>query len=154
MNLLLTLLSRYWLHIAAAALLGFLVWRGYAAIYDRGARDVQAKWDAQEVKDAAASIEAERRHQAALTAIAEKYEQDKRDAEEANRRLLADLRAGNVRLQDRWAGCVAQAGRSAAELDAAARDREESAARIVQAARDADAQIRGLQDVIRADRRQ
>lgn len=99
-----------------------------------------------------AARQAEQRHAREMAVIAEKYEQDKRAADEAQRKLVTDLRAGTVRLQDRWAGCVSDASRTAAERDAAARDREESAARIVRAARDADDQIRALQDVVRKDR--
>lgn len=100
-----------------------------------------------------AAREAEHKHAQAVAAIAEQYEQDKRAADEAQRKLVSDLRSGTERLQKRWAGCAAEVGRTAAELDAAARDREESAGRIVRAARDADDQIRGLQDVIRQDRK-
>jgi hypothetical protein len=97
--------------------------------------------------------ETEQRHAKSMAAIAEQHEKDKRDAEGAQRALVDALRAGNLRLQDRWAGCVSEAGRTAAELDAAKRDREESAARIIAAADQCDAQNRGLQDVIRADRK-
>lgn len=96
--------------------------------------------------------EAEQRHANEIAAIADKYEQDKRAADEAQRKLVSDLRAGTVRLQKRWSGCVSGSASTAAELDAAARDREESAARAVRAARDADDQIRALQDVVRKDR--
>ena len=115
-----------------------------------------AKWAAAaaeaEVKAQLEAREAERRKAAELAAIADKYEQDKRAADEAQRKLVADLRAGTVRLQNRWAGCVSDVAATAAELDATRRDREESAARIVRAARDADDQIRALQDVVRKDR--
>lgn len=110
-------------------------------------RQAQALADATQ-----AARKAEQQKAKELAAIADAYEKDKRDAEVAQRKLVDDLRAGNVRLQKRWAGCVSDVAASAAELDAAARDREESAARIVRAARDADDQIKGLQDVVRADR--
>ncbi|WP_052116153.1 hypothetical protein [Noviluteimonas dokdonensis] len=99
-----------------------------------------------------AARQAEARKAQELAAIADKYEQDKRAADEAQRKLVADLRAGSVRLQERWAGCVSDVAATAAERDAAARDREESAARIVRAARDADDQIRALQEIVRKDR--
>lgn len=138
-----------WIQVGLwAGTVAFAMWYSSSATKAKAERDYAVA----AAKAEKAARETEQRHQRAMTAIAEQYEKDKRDAEEANRQLVRDLRAGNVRLQDRWAGCVAQAGRSAAELDAAARDREESAARIVQAARAADDQIRGLQDVIRKDR--
>lgn len=145
-------ISPYWAWIKLGALVAVC-----AGCYVYGGSNAKARAERTYAVAAAkaekSAREAEQRHQHEMTAIAEKAEKDKRDAEEANRRLVADLRAGNVRLQDRWSGCIAQAGRSAAELDAAARDREESAARIVQAARAADDQIRGLQEVIRSDRK-
>lgn len=97
--------------------------------------------------------ETEQRHAKDMAEAAAKHEQDKRNAKADHDRLVRDLRNGTVRLQDRWAGCVSEAGRTAAELDAAKRDREESAARIIAAADQCDAQNRGLQDVIRADRK-
>lgn len=106
-----------------------------------------------QVKAQIAARDAEQRQAAAVAAIADKYERDKRAADEAQRKLVADLRNGAVRLQDRWSRCVSDSAATAAELDAARRDREESAARIVRAARDADDQIRGLQEVIKADRK-
>jgi hypothetical protein len=133
--------------LAACLILGGL-WK-----YEVGRKNAYiAKYARAEVAAVVAAREAEQRHARALAQVAEKYEQDKRAADEAQRKLVSDLRAGTVRLQDRWAGCVSEAGRTAAERDAAARDREESAARIVRAAADADAQIRALQDVVRKDR--
>jgi len=103
-------------------------------------------------------LDTERRKAEALTAIAEQYEQDKVTNESTHDALVANLRAGNERLHQRWQAAIATGDlsrtvASAAESDAAARDREESAARAVRAAADADAQIRGLQEVIRADRK-
>ena len=100
---------------------------------------------------AARKAEAEKAQ--AIAAIADKYEQDKRDADEAQKRLVGDLRAGAVKLQDRWRGCVSDAAATAAERDAAAADRDASAARVVRAARDADDQIRALQEIVKADRK-
>jgi len=93
-----------------------------------------------------------------IAAIAERYEQDKRDAKAVQDAVVAGLRSGNVKLRTRWQGCeattrVSGAAASAAESDAAARNREESAGRAIRAARDADDQIRRLQEVVKADRR-
>ncbi|SDQ42442.1 hypothetical protein [Pseudoxanthomonas sp. CF125] len=101
---------------------------------------------------------AEQAHGVAIAAVAEQYEQDKKTNDRKQADLVASLRAGNVRLHQRWQAALAtselsSAVKSASEPDAAARDREESAGRIVRAADEADAQIRGLQEVIRADRR-
>ena len=98
-----------------------------------------------------ATAEAEKAQ--AIAAIADKYEQDKRESDEAQKRLVADLRAGAVKLQNRWRGCVSDVAATAAERDAAAADRDASAARVVRAARDADDQIRALQEIVKADRK-
>lgn len=84
-------------------------------------------------------------HAAAQDAYKKGYE----DAEAARARTVADLRSGNLQLRDHWAGCetqrLADSAAAAAELGRSARDREESAGRIVQAADQCDAQVIGLQ---------
>lgn len=88
--------------------------------------------------------------------IAESYERGKQDAQDTASRTAADLRAGNIKLRDAWAGCETQrlsdAAASASRVDAGAHDRADSAARIIAAADAADAQIRALQALVRADR--
>lgn len=95
---------------------------------------------------------------AEIAAIAEQYEQDKKTNDRKQADLVASLRAGTERLHQRWQAALATSElsrtvASAAELDAAARDREESASRIIAAADQCDAQVHGLQEVIRADRK-
>lgn len=88
--------------------------------------------------------------------VSESYEQGKKDAKIISDAVAADLRSGTVRLQQRWASCNADrlsgAAAASSELDAATRDREESAARIVLAAAECDAQVGGLQAFIRSQR--
>lgn len=88
--------------------------------------------------------------------IAESYERGKQDAQVTSDRTAADLRAGNIKLRNAWAGCETQrlsdATASASRIDASADDRAASASRIVRAAAEADAQIRGLQALVSADR--
>jgi hypothetical protein len=91
------------------------------------------------------------------TAASEAYERGRKDAEAIGEAVAADLRAGALRLQQRWSGCEAARrlpgpAAPAAESDAAAGDREESAARIVRAAAECDAQVRGLQDLLIRER--
>ncbi|GIV03788.1 MAG: hypothetical protein KatS3mg015_2618 [Fimbriimonadales bacterium] len=90
--------------------------------------------------------------------VSEAYEKGKKDAEATSAAVIANLRAGNLRLQQRWAGCETQrlsdAAALAAEPDATARDREESAGRIVRAAAECDAQVRGLQELLILEREQ
>ena len=93
----------------------------------------------------------------AQNAVSAAYEKGKRDAEQTSKRVVADLRAGNLILRDRWTSCQTSSGlpRPAAdtsESDAGTADRDESAGRIVQAAAQCDAQVKGLQNLLRLER--
>ena len=144
---------------AALVVLGIVLALGVRT----GRHQVQAKFDKHLAQDAIAAqkaSEAARKHEqqdAANNArVAEAYEQGKRDAEAAGNAVAAGLRAGNIELRKRWQGCqanrVPDASTRATEPDAEAADRAESAGRIVRAAREADEQIKGLQDILRAER--
>ena len=148
----------YWLYIKWGAVLLLLagMWGWGYHTKAVACQAAQLAHEAQDTADRLAASEAARKaeqaHADALAAIAEQHEQDNRDAEADHARVVDDLRAGKTRLQLRWRGCEATTAASAGQLDAAARDREESAARIVRAAREADDWIKRLQDVIRSDR--
>ncbi|MHC9085352.1 lysis system i-spanin subunit Rz [Luteimonas sp. RIT-PG2_3] len=119
---------------------------------DQAASDLKQAQDALEFTNR--TLEQERAKSAALAQVAQQYEQDKADAQKRADRVVADLRAGNERLHQRWQAAIATSELSAAsaasgQLDAAAEDRAESAGAIVRAAIEADAQIRGLQAVVR-----
>lgn len=94
----------------------------------------------------------------AVGGVAAAFEEELRNAKDRSDSVIADLRAGNLRLQQRWAGCETQrlsdAAAAAVEPDAAAGDREESAGRIVRAAAQCDAQVRGLQALVTGWREQ
>ena len=109
----------------------------------------------QDAKDEAA------RYKDALTdaqnAVSAAYEKGKADAEANAKRVVADLRAGNLVLRDRWTSCQASSGLprptpDTSEPDARTADRDESAGRIVQAAAQCDAQVKGLQSLLRLER--
>lgn len=105
----------------------------------------------------AAARAQERASQEKITAIEAHYAQELSDAKAESDRVVSDLRAGSLRLREQWRGCEAATGVPAPAArvvgtDAATIDRRESAGRIVRTADDADAQIRALQAVIRADR--
>lgn len=155
------------LTIKACVLLGFLglaYWLG-----GQGARadfaDYKTKMIAATAKVADKALETERRVRAGehakaaeLAAIAEKYEKDKVANEQKQDRLVADLHAGNVRLRQLWKASAATAKLSnavacASLADGDAKLREEAIGRVLRAGADADAQIRGLQEVIKADRK-
>ncbi len=85
-------------------------------------------------------------------AIAQQYEQDKISAEANSKQLAADLRAERVRLRPEWACRVPETATGAGQRDAGAALRAESASRIIGSAAEADAQIRQLQAILRAER--
>lgn len=93
----------------------------------------------------------------AQNAVSAAYEKGKADAEANAKRVVADLRAGNLVLRDRWTSCQASSGlprpaTNTSEPDAGTTDRDESAGRIVQAAAQCDAQVKGLQNLLRLER--
>lgn len=146
--------------VAILLLLAVVVWqRGSVSIAHRAADQAASSRDAMEgERDAARAeadavaetLKAERDSTAAANVLASKYEKEKNDAQTASDRLVADLRAGNQRLHQRWQASVATAELSAAAAaagaaDGRADDRIESAGRAVGAAAQCDAQVRALQ---------
>lgn len=110
--------------------------------------EAKAKDKAREDKDKLAD---------AQNAVSAAYEKGKKDAEATAKRTVADLRAGNLVLRDRWTSCQASSGlprpaTDTSEPDAGTTDRDESAGRIVQAAAQCDAQVKGLQNLLRLER--
>ncbi|HDS1631582.1 TPA: endopeptidase [Stenotrophomonas maltophilia] len=149
--------------VLLALLLGLsvlVIWqRGSVAQAHRAADVASAARDkARDERDAAKTalagvndvLAAERASAQAANHLAAKFEKEKNDAQKASDRLVADLRAGNQRLHQRWQATVATAELSAAaaaasQPDGRADDRIESAGRAVGAAAQCDAQVRGLQ---------
>lgn len=146
--------------VAILLLLAVVVWqRGSVSIAHRAADLAASSRDAMEAERDAARAEAnaaaetlksERISASAANALASKYEKEKNDAQTASDRLVADLRAGNQRLHQRWQASIATAELStaaaaASQPDGRADDRIESAGRAVGAAAQCDAQVRGLQ---------
>lgn len=153
----LTFALRYWKPIAALALAVLLLSWAYGAGYSRAndrckvesakamahlAKQIQAKQ--------AEARDAEARAAKAQQAIGAAYEQGKRDAQRKADAVVAGLRAGSERLRDEWRVCEAsEAAATAGLADARARLREEGAGNLIGAGAEADAWIKGLQDVIR-----
>lgn len=143
---------------AVLLLVGVAVWqRGTVAQAERARDSAQtAKAVAEQERDnAIAVIAVERQRVKRAEAVATQYEQEKADAESKGAAVADGLRAGNLRLRQRWAGCEARVSDLAAspgQPDGAADDRADSAGRIVRAAAACDAQVRGLQALVRADR--
>jgi len=143
---------------AVLLLAGIAVWqRGTVAQAERARDHAQtAKAVAEQERDnAIAVIAVERQRVKRAEAVATQYEQEKADAEKRASDIGDQLRAGNLRLQQRWAGCEARVSDLAAassQPDGAADDRAEGAGDLVRAAAQCDAQVRGLQALVRADR--
>lgn len=155
----LALIARYWRPLLGLALLALAYhWGATNERTEADAEMAQLRREQAEVIAAtqAKARAAERRHVDDMAAIAQTYEKERADAQRQSQAVADGLRAGSISLRDHWRGCetgrVSAIGAAVAERDAAAADREASAGRIVQAAAEADAQIRALQDIVRADR--
>lgn len=98
---------------------------------------------------------AEQRQRDALAGIQATYKTEMSHAQDVQAAVAAGLRADNLRLRGHWQGCLATADLSAAAAGAAGTDgsaelRAASAGRVIAAGAECDAQVRGLQSVIRA----
>ncbi len=158
--------DRILLYAVTAGLLGALAFAGGQCSQKQAARTGEAKARADlaelqgQVAVAAAEAERDKADREAhvrdlLDASNKAREEGIAHAVEEQQRLVADLRAGNVRLREQWAGCRSQVSGDAGagqEPDAGADDRAASAGRVVRAADDADIQIRGLQQYAEACR--
>ena len=158
------------LSLILALILAAILGLGGAGVagYNKGKTDAErvAKLNMDEhlVQDREAerdATEAASRHKDELAAAQNKvsaaYEKGKSDAEATAKRTVADLRTGNLVLRNRWTACQASLDVSTtpadpSEPDAGAADRAESAGRIVQAAAQCDAQVRGLQELLLLER--
>ncbi|MEN5115836.1 lysis system i-spanin subunit Rz [Luteimonas sp. TWI662] len=127
---------------------------------DRSADLAEARQATKAAGDQVAASEGARRdeHQAgqALADIGAKHEEDRKAAEAVPDAVVADLRAGVLRLRDDLATChtdrLSSAAAGAFERDAPAQLRAEIAGAAVRIARDADDQLRACQAVVAADR--
>ena len=155
------------IYAAGAALLASLAWGGVQCSQKQAARlDASRAQTALErlradVADAARKAEADARATEqnkgqAMADIGSTHEEDRTAAEAVPAAVVADLRAGNRRLQHQWAECAtsraAETAASAAERDAAAARREADIGNLVYIGRECDDQIRALQSVVIADR--
>lgn len=115
---------------------------------------VIAEFHAAEREATERARQAERELAQAYADAAEEYERGKADARATADRVIADLRAGNLRLRDHWQGCAATSrvsgeATSAAIADAGAELRRAGAADLVRLADQCDAQVKGLQAIVR-----
>ena len=140
--------------LAVAAVMLAMHFRGSLAV----SRDLQHQAESRasqldaNLKASEAARKAEQAQADKFQAIAQQYEQDKTDAEDRASKLAADLRAERVRLRPEWRCEVPASATSSGQRDAGTALRAESASRIIGNAAEADAQIRQLQAILRAER--
>lgn len=158
--------ARIAIAVAALILSGLIGWEWRDRSADAEAARVESERarERAEAADKLARFQAEarqqeHRHAADMDRVAQQYLEELSNAKAESDRVVADLRAGTLRLQDRWRGCgeppaVPDTGAGSGTPDAVAADREASAGRIVQAAAECEAQVMGLQEIIRKDRGQ
>lgn len=135
--------------LAALLAIGALAYV-WTARYADGYRAAQA--DAEKAALVAQGVARmkERHGEMRMAVVAERYERERRDgAQAAYDRALSDVRSGRVRLRQPWACPVSGAATASGERDAATRDREEAAARVVRIGAEADAQLAACQSVVR-----
>lgn len=158
--------ARVAIAVAALMLAGLIgwEWRDRSADAERATLVAQHATERQGAAERLARFEAmareqEHRHAADMDRIAQEYLEELSNAKAESDRVVAGLRAGTIRLQDRWRGCGESPGvpdpfAGTRAPDAVTIDREQGAADLVHAARECDAQVRGLQSIIRKDRGQ
>ncbi|XTQ92565.1 hypothetical protein ACQR5W_11635 [Xanthomonas sacchari] len=127
--------------------------------------EVQARYDAYVAKMVAltnqvaiATERARQEYHAKSAEAARNYEDGRKSAEEHQTTLVADLRAGNVRLRSEWAACMSapgkgQAGSAVGSDDAATPVPPEALGRVLRVGDDADNQVQWLQTELMATRK-
>lgn len=135
--------------------LGASFWAGWewrdrsADLAESEGQTAQANVAVQQINQAR---DAERATATDLATIGAKHEKDRTAAAAVPDAVVADLRAGNLRLRDGWASCETQrlsdAAAGAGQRDAAALGREQFAGAVVRVGRDADDQLRACQATV------
>lgn len=144
--------------VAAVVIVAIVIWSVQqvqvvnARLEAAGARTELSELKAAAVADAR---RLEQRWRDRLDEIAEQYEQERADAEQTHRDVVADLESGAARLRAHWQGCVATsdlsaAAQAAASADVATKLREQGAADLVRLGAQCDAEIRAWQGYARA----
>lgn len=139
-----------------------LAWWVHSTIWQAGydaATDEHVAAQAKAEREQRLAVQAiERAHAEDLNRIATKYEEDRKNAEEKSKRVVADLESGVSRLRAQWRGCEAtnglpQTAAAAAELARLAELRKRDAANLVGLGARCDATIRALQSAGQVDGR-
>lgn len=118
---------------------------------------LQAEYAQATAKAEAAARAKEQASADQMAAVDAQHAQELQHAKQDADAVIADLRAGTLRLRRQWRGCETAAsvpapGASVASPDAAAEQRSEGARDLVRIAAEADSEIRALQAIVKADR--
>lgn len=126
-------------------------WRGDRA--EGAEAHQQASASAAQVDQGNETRATEHRQAADVAAIGAKHEEDRIAAPAVADAVVADVRAGDLRLRDGWASCetqrLSEAAATARERDAGTERRADFAGAVVRAGRDADDQLAACQAVVR-----
>jgi hypothetical protein len=149
-----------WVWLLLAAALGVYAFGQW--MQASGRAEVQAKFDAHLSADRGAEAVAKQRARAeeerqrlAFTSIGAQHQEDLKDAIAKERAVADGLRRGALRLRKQWtcpAGDLPEAAGSAEGADALADLRAADSGRLVRIGAEADAQVKGLQAVLDAER--
>jgi len=139
-----------------------MLWGLYAAGVHAGRAEVQVKFDKHLSADRGAEAIAKQRaklkeeqDRAAFAVIGATFDQEKTHAAEKGNAVAAGIRTGAVRLRPQWtcpASDRAEVAGAAQVVDENADLRAASAGRIIAIGAEADAQVTGLQEPLRAER--
>ncbi len=139
---------------AAALLLGGAFWFGLWVGGTSGrieVADLKADQATKLAEAVAKAAEKERELSATVAEIAVKYEAERANVAERTRAgVLADIRAGRVRVRGACPAGVPEAPAASGERDAGAAGGDEIAATAIGIGAEADAQLRACQDALRA----
>jgi hypothetical protein len=148
---------QYWLAAkwgAAALLLGGTFVFGYRTGGSHGRialAELRAEHAEANQRAVAKAAEQERQQAKTIAAIADKYEVERAEVAERTRAgVLADIRAGRVRVRGACPAAVSETGTASGERDGDPADRGEIAASAIGIGAEADAQLRACQDALRA----
>lgn len=149
------ILAAVWLLSLLAALWVGREWRDRSCDLAEAKDHIEQSLGMVKAVEQARSVEHQQNER--LHEIGTQYEAKRSENESLPSTVLADLRAGNLRLRDGWASCetqrLSESVASTSERDAATQRREEFASRVVRIGRDADDQLRACQAVVIEDRR-
>lgn len=142
--------------LASHVLVGWAAWEWRDRAADAAEASQQAAYNASLVQQQVDARAQESKKAQDMAAIGANHEKDREAAQAVPDAVVADLRAGNLRLRNDLATChtsrLSEAVTGTVERDAGAQLREEVAGRIVRIGRDADDQLRACQAVVRDDR--